>query len=92
MTLAVKPRPKLGRWAAELDRVLAANATKTAREQLTLVKHSRITLRQGGFIDTQIVQQQRQLIRVTGVSFALVLIRSGPSGKTRPYRPSRRPA
>ena len=25
---AVQPRPKLGRWAAELDRVLAANATK----------------------------------------------------------------
>jgi hypothetical protein len=29
---AVQPRPKLGRWAAELDRVLAANATKAARE------------------------------------------------------------
>ena len=35
---AVQPRPKLGRWAAELDRVLAANATKAAREQLTLIR------------------------------------------------------
>lgn len=35
---AVQPRPKLGRWAAELDGVLAANATKAAREQLTLIR------------------------------------------------------
>jgi transposase len=35
---AVQPRPKLGRWAAELDVLLAANATKAAREQLTLIR------------------------------------------------------
>src|ERR1700736_951721 len=34
----VQPRPKLGRWAAELDGLLAANAVKSAREQLTLIR------------------------------------------------------
>ena len=33
----VQPRPKLGAWKAEIDRVLAANATKAARERLTLI-------------------------------------------------------
>ena len=34
----VQPRPKLGRWAAELDGLLAGNAGKAAREQLTLIR------------------------------------------------------
>ena len=34
----VQPRPKLGRWAPELDELLAANAAKSAREQLTLIR------------------------------------------------------
>ena len=34
----VQPRPKLGRWAAELDGLLAGNAVKAAREQLTLIR------------------------------------------------------
>ncbi len=34
----VQPRPKLGRWTAELDAVLAGNAAKPAREQLTLIR------------------------------------------------------
>jgi transposase len=34
----VQPRPKLGRWAAELDGLLGANAAKSAREQLTLIR------------------------------------------------------
>src|SRR5579872_4056043 len=34
----VQPRPKLGRWASELDGLLAANAVKSAREQLTLIR------------------------------------------------------
>jgi len=34
----VQPRPKLGRWAADLDELLAANGTKAAREQLTLIR------------------------------------------------------
>ena len=34
----VQPRPKLGRWAAELDGLLAVNAAKAAREQLTLIR------------------------------------------------------
>src|SRR5213596_3013022 len=34
----VQPRPKLGRWAADLDDLLAGNATKPAREQLTLIR------------------------------------------------------
>jgi transposase len=34
----VQPRPKLGRWAAELDGLLVGNATKAAREQLTLIR------------------------------------------------------
>src|SRR5437868_2127705 len=29
----VQPRPKLGRWTAELDELLASNAAKAAREQ-----------------------------------------------------------
>src|SRR6201996_2957686 len=34
----VQPRPKLGRWTEELDALLAANAAKPAREQLTLIR------------------------------------------------------
>ena len=34
----VQPRPKLGRWASELDGLLAVNAAKSAREQLTLIR------------------------------------------------------
>src|SRR5436189_80664 len=34
----VQPRPKLGRWAAELDGLLAGNTAKSAREQLTLIR------------------------------------------------------
>lgn len=34
----VQPRPKLGQWTAELDALLAGNATKAAREQLTLIR------------------------------------------------------
>ena len=33
-----QPRPKLGRWTADLDELLAGNATKAAREQLTLIR------------------------------------------------------
>jgi transposase len=35
---SVQPRPKLGRWALDLDDLLAGNATKPAREQLTLIR------------------------------------------------------
>jgi hypothetical protein len=34
----VQPRPKLGRWAAELDGLLAGNAGNAAREQLTSIR------------------------------------------------------
>src|SRR5262250_359513 len=34
----VQPRPKLGRWTAELEELLADNAAKPAREQLTLIR------------------------------------------------------
>src|SRR5437879_3670871 len=34
----VQPRPKLGRWTAELDELLASNAAKATREQLTLIR------------------------------------------------------
>jgi transposase len=34
----VQPRPKLGRWTLELDELLASNAAKAAREQLTLIR------------------------------------------------------
>src|SRR5213082_47989 len=34
----VQPRPKLGRWAVELDELLTSNAAKAAREQLTLIR------------------------------------------------------
>src|ERR1700744_4298867 len=34
----VQPRPRLGRWKAELDRMLTANVGKAARERLTLVR------------------------------------------------------
>jgi transposase len=34
----VQPRPKLGRWTVELEQLLAANAAKPAREQLTLIR------------------------------------------------------
>ena len=30
----VQPRPKLGRWTDELDKLLADNETRAAREQL----------------------------------------------------------
>src|SRR2546429_7712783 len=35
---SVQPRPKLGRWAVDLEDLLAGNATKPAREQLTLIR------------------------------------------------------
>ena len=34
----VQPRPKLGRWTIELEQLLASNAAKPAREQLTLIR------------------------------------------------------
>ena len=34
----VQPRPKLGQWTDELDKLLADNETKAAREQLTLIR------------------------------------------------------
>jgi transposase len=34
----VQPRPKLGRWTADLEQLLAANVAKPAREQLTLIR------------------------------------------------------
>ena len=34
----VQPRPKLESWSAELDRLLATNADKPARERLTLIR------------------------------------------------------
>ena len=34
---AVQPRPKLGLWCADLDRMLAAKEAKPARERLTLI-------------------------------------------------------
>jgi len=34
----VQPRPRLGRWKADLDRLLAANAGASARERLTLIR------------------------------------------------------
>jgi transposase len=34
----VQPRPKLGRWTEELDRLLAANGEAPARERLTLIR------------------------------------------------------
>ena len=34
----VQPRPKLGRWTAELEDLLSGNAAKPAREQLTLIR------------------------------------------------------
>jgi transposase len=34
----IQPRPKLGRWTSALDEMLACNAAKPAREQLTLIR------------------------------------------------------
>jgi hypothetical protein len=34
----VQPLPKLGRWRGALDRLLATNETKAARERLTLIR------------------------------------------------------
>jgi len=34
----VQPRPKLGGWKAEIDRMLARNANNTPRERLTLIR------------------------------------------------------
>ena len=34
----VQPRPQLGRWKAELDRLLTKNAESAARERLTLIR------------------------------------------------------
>src|SRR5512136_2872077 len=34
----VQPRPKLGAWKGEVDRILAANVAKPARERLTLIR------------------------------------------------------
>jgi transposase len=34
----VQPRPKLGRWKTDLDRLLAGNEAKSARERLSLIR------------------------------------------------------
>src|SRR5271155_4890776 len=34
----IQPRPKLGRWKSEIDRMLAQNASSAARERLTLIR------------------------------------------------------
>jgi transposase len=34
----VRPRPKLGRWKAEIDRLLTRNVESAARERLTLIR------------------------------------------------------
>jgi transposase len=34
----VQPRPKLGRWTVEVDELLTSNASKSARERLTLIR------------------------------------------------------
>jgi transposase len=34
----VQPRPRLGRWKADLDRMLTENVGKSARERLTLIR------------------------------------------------------
>ena len=34
----VQPRPKLGRWSPELEELLEANETKSARERLTVIR------------------------------------------------------
>jgi hypothetical protein len=34
----IQPRPKLGRWKAELDRMLTANTSNPTRERLTLIR------------------------------------------------------
>ena len=34
----VQPRPRLGRWKADLDRMLATNASNSTRERLTLIR------------------------------------------------------
>src|SRR5260221_12471616 len=34
----VQPRPKLGRWTADLDGLLASNVAKSARAQFTLLR------------------------------------------------------
>jgi predicted transcriptional regulator len=34
----VQPRPRLGRWKADLDRMLISNAGNAARERLTLIR------------------------------------------------------
>ncbi|MBP2316835.1 transposase [Azospirillum soli] len=44
----VQPMPKLGRWTAELEEMLAGNASKPARERLTLI-HIFETLRERGY-------------------------------------------
>lgn len=33
-----QPRPRIGQWKAELDRLLASNENKAARERLTLIQ------------------------------------------------------
>ena len=33
-----QPRPKLGRWKGEIDKLLAANASAVSRERLTLIR------------------------------------------------------
>src|SRR5271154_2690659 len=34
----IQPRPKLGRWKADIDRMLTKNAEASARERLTLIR------------------------------------------------------
>src|SRR5580704_5044787 len=74
----IQPRPKLGRWKAELDRMLTANTSNPARERLTLIRlfeELRALGYEGGY------DAVRQFKMTIGPTFNSV---AGKSGSSKP--------
>ena len=71
----VQPRPRLGRWKADLDRMLAANAGNSMRERLTLIRlfeELRALGYEGGYDAVRRYARARERKRGTGSSDAFV--------------------
>lgn len=88
-TRSVQPAPKLGPWRDELDRMLAANTGKPARERLTLTRIFE-ALRglgyEGGYdaVRRYAKTWKRQQASVTAIPRASCAPSSGPTGSLAP--------